>query len=399
MIRGLDSLDLTDRTVIVRADLNVPLSDTGEVVDDGRIRASLPTIAALREAGARIVVLSHLGRPRGERVAALSLAPVADRLGGLLDVEVGFCPDPGGPVLARMAADLAPGGIVVAENVRFDARETSKDAAERRELAQEWADIGDAFVSDGFGVVHREQASVTDLADLLPAAAGLLVAAELDAFHRVLVDPGRPYAVLLGGAKVSDKIAVIEHLIDRVDRILIGGGMAFTFIRAQGGDIGASLCEESMLETCGRIVERARSTGVELVLPVDAVIAEQVSADAPTRIVAADAIPAGWMGLDIGPDSIEVFRSALADAATIVWNGPMGVFELAPFASGTRALAETLAASPAFTVVGGGDSAAAIRLLGIPEERIGHISTGGGASLELLEGRTLPGIAVLEEGR
>lgn len=397
----LARLDVAGRVVIVRSDLNVPLARTGDsvsIADDGRIRASVATISALRDAGARVVVLAHLGRPKGVADPGLSLAPVAARLGDLLGCPVTFVPAVTGDAVVSAVAGLADGDVALLENVRFDPRETSKDDADRRALAAEWADWADAFVSDGFGVVHREQASVTDIARALPHAPGLLVEAELASFEKVLVDPERPYAVVLGGAKVSDKLAVIGHLLERVDRILIGGGMAFTFLRAEGFSVGDSLLEEDLVPTVRDILERARQRGVEILVPVDVVIAEEVSPQAPVRVVSAGEIPPGWKGLDIGPETARLYAAALADARTIVWNGPMGVFEIAAFAEGTRAVAEAMARSSAFTVVGGGDSAAAIRALGIDERLFGHISTGGGASLELLEGRVLPGVSVLEEG-
>ena len=397
----LSRLDVAGRVVFVRSDLNVPLTRDGERVvisDDGRIRASVPTIQSLRERGARVVVVAHLGRPRGDADPALSLAPVAARLGELLGTAVQFIPAVTGEAVAEAVATLGDGDVALLENVRFDARETSKDPAERAALAQEWATWAAAYVSDGFGVVHREQASVTDIARLVPSAPGTLVEAELASFDRVLHDPERPYAVVLGGAKVSDKLAVIGHLLERVDRILVGGGMAFTFLKAEGFAVGDSLLEEDLVPTVRDIMDRARRLGVEILLPVDVVIAQELSADAETRVVSVGEIPAGWKGLDIGPDTARRYAQALSDARTIVWNGPMGVFEIAAFAEGTRAVADAMAASSGFTVVGGGDSAAAIRALGIDEARFGHISTGGGASLELLEGRVLPGISVLEEG-
>ena len=398
----LSRLDVAGRVVFVRSDLNVPLARDGERVvisDDGRIRASVPTIQSLRERGARVVVVAHLGRPRGVADPALSLAPVATRLGDLLGTTVRFIPAVTGDAVSAAVATLGDGDVALLENVRFDARETSKDPAERAALAQEWATWAAAYVSDGFGVVHREQASVTDIARLVPCAPGTLVEAELASFARVLHDPERPYAVVLGGAKVSDKLAVIGHLLERVDRILVGGGMAFTFLRAEGFSVGDSLLEEDLVPTVRDIMERARHLGVEILLPVDVVIAQELSAEAEVRVVSVGEIPAGWKGLDIGPDTARRYTHALADARTIVWNGPMGVFEIAAFADGTRAVADAMADSSGFTVVGGGDSAAAIRALGIDEARFGHISTGGGASLELLEGRVLPGISVLEEGK
>ncbi|MEK9808915.1 MAG: phosphoglycerate kinase [Candidatus Nanopelagicales bacterium] len=397
----LGDLDVTDRVVLVRSDLNVPVStdEDGQVTitDDGRIRASVPTISMLRERGAKVVVMSHLGRPKGEAKPGLSLAPVAARLGELMGTPVNFVPEVTGSGVDAAVAALSSGEVLVLENVRFDARETSKDATERAALADEWARWAQAYVSDGFGVVHREQASVTDIARRLPRAAGTLVDKEMASFARVLSDPQRPYAVVLGGSKVSDKLAVLANLVGNVDRLLIGGGMAFTFLAARGLEVGNSLLEVDMIPTVQQIMADAQKRGVDLFLPVDVVVADAFAADATVKVVAADAIPAGWMGLDIGPQTALAYANALSDARTVVWNGPMGVFEMAPFADGTRAVAEAMASSPAFTVVGGGDSAAAIRLLGIGEERFDHISTGGGASLELLEGRTLPGLAVLEE--
>jgi phosphoglycerate kinase len=397
----LNDLDVTGRTVAVRCDLNVPLgrSESGDVYiqDDGRIRACLPTLNFLLDKGARVVVLAHLGRPRGQKVLELSLEPVAQRLRELLGRPVHFIPQVSGPHVTDAVASLGDGQIALLENVRFDPRETDKDATQRASLAAEWATWADVVVSDGFGVVHREQASVTDLARLRPRAAGFLVNAERQAFDRVLHQPDRPYVVILGGAKVSDKIRVIDNLIDRVDRLLIGGGMAFTFLAAQGCDIGRSLFDPEMIDSVRHSLERATHAGVEILLPVDVVVAEQVSAEVPSHVVSVTGIPSDSMGLDIGPRTIAMFCAAIADARTIVWNGPMGVFELTPFSHGTRAIAEAVGASDAFSVVGGGDSAAAIRSCGIPEETFGHISTGGGASLELLEGRNLPGLAVLED--
>ncbi|MFM8775141.1 MAG: phosphoglycerate kinase [Actinomycetota bacterium] len=401
MTRPLDDLDVDGRVVIVRSDLNVPLSVPVEglasISDEGRIVASLPTIDALRRRGARVVVRSHLGRPKGVRVPELSLEPVATRLGELLGAPVSLIDEVSGPAVQRAVDAALPGSVIMLQNTRFDPRETSKDAAERQSLAGEWAEWADAFVSDGFGVVHREQASVTDIARLLPNAAGLLVDQEIASFSRVLSQPERPFIVVMGGSKVSDKVAVLGHLLDRVDRILIGGGMAFTFLRAEGLQVGDSLLEEDMIPVARQILADARVRGVEIVLPLDVVIAKEISADAETEVVEASAIPAGWKGLDIGPATVAAFADDLAHARTIVWNGPMGVFEVAPFAEGTRGVAAAMAGSAAFTVVGGGDSAAAIRKLGLEESAFNHISTGGGASLELLEGRTLPGLAVLEE--
>ncbi|MEX1210157.1 MAG: phosphoglycerate kinase [Candidatus Nanopelagicales bacterium] len=393
----LDQLDVEGKVVIVRSDLNVPTAkdETGRIVitDDGRIRASVPTIQSLLARGATVVVMAHLGRPRGEVVADLSLSPVAARLSELLDAPVAFVPQVSGDEVDRAVRALAPGQVALLENVRFDVRDTSPQAEERGSLASEWARWGDAFVIDGFGVVHREQASVTDIAGLLPSAPGLLVDRELASFQRVLVDPERPYAVVLGGAKVSDKLAVIGNLVERIDRLLVGGGMAFTFLRAEGYAVGASLLEEEMVPTVRELMEDARRRGVEIMLPVDVVIAREVSADTEVRVVDVGEIPDDWMGLDIGPETARRYTAALADARTVVWNGPMGVCEIEQFSAGTRAVADALAHSSGFTIVGGGDSAAAIRSMGMQDSRFGHVSTGGGASLELLEGRTLPGIA------
>lgn len=400
-MKSLDDLEVAGRTVLVRSDFNVPLAEgpqgTRVITDDGRIRASLPTLTSLVQAGARVVVVAHLGRPKGGPSAELSLGPVAARLGELLGAPVGLGADITGPQARAMVAAMEPGDVVLLENIRFDARETSKDPQERAALAAELASLADVYVSDGFGVVHREQASVTDIARLLPSAAGRLVHKEASVFAALLADPARPYVVILGGSKVSDKLGVIGNLIGRVDRLLIGGGMAFTFLAAAGHPVGDSLLEADQVETVKGFIEQARASGVALVVPVDVVIADAFAADAATQVVPADAIPDGWRGLDIGPKTAAIFAEQIADAATVVWNGPMGVFEMTPFAAGTRAVAEALAASNAMTVVGGGDSAAAIRLLGLDEADFGHISTGGGASLEFLEGKTLPGIAILEE--
>ncbi|CAB5012156.1 unannotated protein [freshwater metagenome] len=379
----------------------MPLGDgpdgTRIITDDGRIKASLPTLGDLRRAGAKVVVVAHLGRPKGEPNPSLSLAPVAARLSELLDAPVALGADITGPQARALVGSMSAGDVVLLENIRFDARETSKDPQERAALAAELASLADLYVSDGFGVVHREQASVTDIARLLPSAAGRLVHKEASVFARLLADPARPYVVILGGSKVSDKLGVIGNLIGRVDRLLIGGGMAFTFLAAQGYRVGDSLLESDQVDAVKGFIDQARASGVTLLTPIDVVIADAFSADAATEVVAADAIPDGWRGLDIGPRTAALFAEQIADAATVVWNGPMGVFEMTPFAAGTRAVAEALAASNAMTVVGGGDSAAAIRLLGLDEADFGHISTGGGASLEFLEGKTLPGIAVLEE--
>ena len=401
MTRTLDDLVVEGRTVAVRCDLNVPLAhaDDGEVTitDDGRIRACLPTLRNLLDRRARVVVIAHLGRPKGVADPELSLRPIADRLAELLDTPVQFVPAVSGPTVVQTVSDMGDGDIVLLENVRFDPRETSKDPGQRASLADEWCEWADMAVSDGFGVVHREQASVTDLPARLPHAAGLLVDAERRAFERVLINPDRPYVVILGGAKVSDKIKVIDNLLERVDRVLIGGGMAFTFLAAKGHEVGRSLLEQDMIDVVQRTLDRADSLGVDIMLPVDVVVAEQISDDAPTRTVPITEIPADAMGLDIGPRTIADFTEVIAGARTIVWNGPMGVFESAPFAAGTQAVAQAVSRAEAFTVVGGGDSAAAIRTFGLADSAFGHISTGGGASLELLEGATLPGLAVLEE--
>jgi phosphoglycerate kinase len=375
------------RTVLVRSDLNVPL-DGNDITDDGRIRASVPTISELSGAGALVVVMAHLGRPKGAPDPAFSLAPVASRLGELL----------GAPVrLVRLAdgtPSMAAGDVVLLENVRFDPRETSADDAERAALARELAaltGVDGAFVSDGFGVVHRKQASVYDIAQELPAYAGGLVLAEVEVLRTLTTAAQRPYAVVLGGSKVSDKLAVIEALLPKVDSLLVGGGMCFTFLAAQGHPVGDSLLESEQVETCRGLLASGK-----IVLPSDVVVADEFSAAANTRTVAAGSIPDGWKGLDIGPDSVAAFAEVLAGAKTVFWNGPMGVFELAPFAEGTRGVAQAIVDGQAFSVVGGGDSAAAVRALGLPEAGFSHISTGGGASLEFLEGKGLPGVAVLE---
>ena len=399
-MRTIDSLGpLRSRTVIVRCDLNVPLSD-GVITDDGRIRASLGTISELREAGARVVLISHLGRPKGEPDERYSLRPVAVRMAELLGAPVEFVGETVGPKAEAAVAGLADGDVVLLENLRFNPGETSKDDAERRAFAEQIAALGDAFVSDGFGVVHRRQASVTDLAELLPSAAGRLVADELEVLTRLTDAPERPFSVVLGGSKVSDKLGVISHLIERVDTLLIGGGMLFTFLAAQGHDVAASLLESDQLDTVRDALRRAEERGVTIVLPTDVVVAERFAADADHEVVAADAIAASrfganGIGLDIGPESARHFAEVIRSSATIFWNGPMGVFEMEAFAAGTRTVAEALTETQGFTVVGGGDSAAAVRALGFADDQFGHISTGGGASLEFLEGKTLPGLEVL----
>jgi len=400
-MKTIDDLNVAGRRVLVRTDFNVPLETladgTRHITDDGRIQAALPTINELRARGARVVLAAHLGRPKGGPSADLSLAPIATRLGELLGSPVVLATDVSGAGAAAAVGAMNDGDVVLLENVRFDERETSKDPAVRRELAAELAALADVFVSDGFGVVHREQASVTDVARLLPHAAGKLVLAEAVVFSKVLTDPDRPYVVILGGSKVSDKLGVITNLLTKVDRLLVGGGMCFTFLAAMGYNVGSSLLEVDQIETVKGLIAAAAARNVELVLPVDLVVATAFSAEAEHKIVAADQIEDGWMGLDIGPNSQLLFASRIADAKTVVWNGPMGVFEMAPYAEGTRAVATAITAVDGLTVVGGGDSAAAVRLLGIDEAGFTHISTGGGASLELLEGRVLPGLAVLED--
>ena len=398
MLKTIDSLgELRGRRVLVRADLNVPLDGT-TITDDGRIRAALPTLTRLVEAGARVAVISHLGRPKGEPEEKYSLRPVVGRLGELLGQEVAFATDTVGSSAQETVAALGDGQVAVLENLRFNAGETAKTDEERLAFARELAALGDAFVSDGFGVVHRKQASVYELATLLPAAAGELVLREVESLRRVTDEPARPFVVVLGGAKVADKLAVIDNLLDKADRILIGGGMAYTFQKAKGHEIGRSLLDESKIDVVREYMERAERDGVELVLPIDTVAAPEFSADATPTVVGVGEIPADQEGMDIGPETAKLFAEKVSDAATIFWNGPMGVFEFEAFADGTKAIAEALAAAQGYTVVGGGDSASAVRNLGFDEERFSHISTGGGASLELIEGKELPGIAILEEG-
>ena len=396
-MRSLDDLlaeGVSGRRVFLRADLNVPLDkSTGAITDDGRIRASLPTITELRDAGARVVVAAHLGRPKGTPDPQFSLAPVAARLGELLGVGVPLAADVAGDGARANAQALGDGDVLLLENVRFEAAETSKDDAERGRLADRLAALADVYVDDAFGAVHRKHASVYDVAQRLPHAAGRLVVRELDVLRRLTTDPERPYVVVLGGSKVSDKLAVIEALLPKVDRLLVGGGMCFTFLKAQGHEVGRSLLEADQVETCHRLLDEA---GDRIVLPVDVVCAPEFSADAPTTTVDAESIPADQLGLDIGPRSVELFARELAGSLTVFWNGPMGVFELAPFAAGTRGVAEAVSQVEGLSVVGGGDSAAAVRQLGLDESAFKHISTGGGASLEYLEGRQLPGLTVLE---
>ncbi|WP_031094494.1 phosphoglycerate kinase [Streptomyces sp. NRRL S-15] len=389
------------KRVFVRADLNVPLDGT-TITDDGRIRAVQPTVARLAEAGARVVVASHLGRPKGAPDPAFSLAPAAARLGELLGAEVAFATDTVGESARATVAALTDGRVAVIENLRFNAGETSKDDAERGAFADRLAELADVYVGDGFGAVHRKHASVFDLPARLPHAAGGLIATEVGVLKKLTEDVTRPYAVVLGGSKVSDKLGVIDHLLEKADRILIGGGMAYTFLKAQGHEVGSSLLQEDQIPAVLGYLKRAEEKGVEFVLPVDVVVSPQfpdLKAKTPGNpaTVAADAIPAGVMGLDNGPETNKLYASKLADAATVFWNGPMGVFEHPDYAEGTKAVAQALVDSQAFSVVGGGDSAAAVRILGFDESAFGHISTGGGASLEYLEGKTLPGLAALED--
>jgi phosphoglycerate kinase len=381
--------------VLLRADLNVPLDkSTGAITDDGRIRASLPTLQALRDAGARVIVAAHLGRPKGEPDPKFSLAPVAARLGELLGAEVRLAADVAGDDARAQAQALADGDVLLLENVRFEAAETAKDDDTRGELADRLAALAEVYVDDAFGAVHRKHASVFDVAERLPHAVGRLVEREVEVLTRLTENPDRPYVVVLGGSKVSDKLAVIEALLPKVDRLLVGGGMCFTFLAAQGHGVGTSLLEADQVDTCRRLLEEA---GGRIVLPVDVVCAPEFSADVQTIVVQADQIPDGQMGLDVGPRTVEAFGAELGDARTVFWNGPMGVFELAPFQEGTRGVAKAVAAVDGLSVVGGGDSAAAVRQLGLDEDAYGHISTGGGASLEYLEGRELPGLTVLAD--
>jgi phosphoglycerate kinase len=402
-MRTLDDLlgvGVSGRRVLVRSDLNVPLDAAGEITDDGRIRASLPVLTKLLDHGARVIVTAHLGRPKGAPEDKYSLRPVADRLAQLLGLPIGFALDTVGESARLLADSLEDGQLLLLENVRFNAGETSKDDAARAEFAQDLAlltggeDDGGAYVDDAFGAVHRKHASVYDVARLLPHYGGDLVRAEVGVLQRLTGSPDRPYVVVLGGSKVSDKLAVIDALLPTVDKLLVGGGMCFTFLAAQGHDVGGSLLETDQIEYCRTLLA---GSGDKIVLPSDIVVADAFSADANLQTVAASAIPDGWTGLDIGPASVATFAAELGDAQTVFWNGPMGVFELAPFAAGTKGVAEAVAGSPGLSVVGGGDSAAAVRALGLDESTFGHISTGGGASLEFLEGKELPGITILDE--
>jgi phosphoglycerate kinase len=391
----LSTFDVAGKRVFLRCDLNVPLKD-GVIKDDGRIKASLPTIQLLLEKGASLVIAAHLGRPKGEAKPELSLAPVAQRLSELLDREVKFTGEVTGASVATAAQSLKAGEILLLENIRFSAAETSKEESERAAFAGELAKLADIYVGDGFGAVHRKHASVFDLPKLLPHSAGTLVAAEVQVLKKLTVNPDRPYGVILGGAKVSDKLGVIENLLSKVDVLAIGGGMVFTFLKAQGKEIGTSLVESEMLDVVKGLIATAEKNGVKLVLPTDIVVAPTFSADATPTVVAADAIPADQMGLDIGPVSAAAFAAEIVKCKTVFWNGPMGVFEFPNFAAGTKVVAQALTEVPGISVVGGGDSAAAVRALGFADSQFGYISTGGGASLEYLEGKELPGLQALE---
>ncbi|MTB86966.1 phosphoglycerate kinase [Aeromicrobium senzhongii] len=396
-MKTIDDLGkLKGKRVLVRSDLNVPLDGT-TITDDGRVRASVPTIQKLVDEGARVIVMAHLGRPKGQPDPQYSLAPVASRLSELLGETVRFASDTVGVDAQRTVEELQNGQVALLENVRFNPGETSKDDAERGAFADELAALGDVFVSDGFGVVHRKQASVYDIAKRLPSAVGGLVQAEVEVLKRLTESPERPYAVVLGGSKVSDKLGVIDHLLTKADTLVIGGGMVFTFLAAQGHGVGSSLLEEDQIPVAREYLSRAQELGVSIVLPTDVVVAPEFKADAPATTVTVDQIPDDQMGLDIGPESAEAFADVIRGAKTVFWNGPMGVFEMAPFAAGTRTVAQALTEVDGLSVVGGGDSAAAVRQLGFTDDQFGHISTGGGASLEYLEGKTLPGLAVLEE--
>lgn len=391
--------DLNGKKVLVRCDFNVPLKGT-TITDDGRIRAALPTLKELLKDNAKVIVMAHLGRPKGKVVPELSLAPVAKRLSELLGVNVTLAHDTCGDDATAKVAAMKPGDVVLLENVRFNPEETSKDPAVRAPYAKKLASLADVFVSDGFGVVHRAQGSDYDVAKDLPAAAGLLIEKEVRNLSRATENPDRPFTVVLGGSKVSDKLGVIENLLDKANRLVIGGGMVFTFLKAEGYEVGHSLLEEDMIDTVKGYIETAKKNNVELVLPVDIVAADKYAADSPAEVVDADKIPADKMGLDIGPKSQKLFHDKIVDSKTVVWNGPMGVFEFPRFAAGTKAVAQGLvdatAQNGAFTIVGGGDSASAVRNLGFKDEQFSHISTGGGASLQFLEGKELPGLSVLE---
>jgi phosphoglycerate kinase len=389
-VRTLDDLEVKGKRVLVRADFNVPLRD-GRITDDTRIRSTIPTIQALRERGASVILMSHLGRPKGEVREELRLRPVAAQVGTLLDCEVGYARDVTGPAAKKMVEDLKPGDVGLIENLRFDPREEKNDP----ELSRELASLADCYVSDAFGAAHRAHASTVGVAELLPSAAGLLMEKEIKALSWVLNDADSPFVVILGGAKISDKIGAIEHLMTRAQRLLIGGGMANTFLKAAGHDVGASLVEDDNVTTATELMKRAEAQGVELLIPTDGVVTTEFSADAESRVAQVGQFESNEMMLDIGPDTIKTFSEALSDAKTITWNGPMGVFEIEQFAGGTKAIATVVADSSAYSLIGGGDSVAAVEQMGLGE-KISHISTGGGASLEFLEGKTLPGVAVLE---
>ena len=398
MVRELNSLDVRGKRVLLRCDLNVPLKDDGTgkrvITDDGRIRASLPTINALLDGGATLIVTAHLGRPKGERKPELSLAPIAERLSSLLNRSVAFAHDTAGPEADAAVAALKSGDVLLLENVRYEAAETSKDEGERKEFATKLASYADAYVGDGFGAVHRKHASVFEAAQLLPHAAGTLISAEVGVLQKLTESPDRPYGVVLGGAKVSDKIGVITNLLDKVNMLAIGGGMVFTFLAAQGKEIGTSLVENESIPLVKELLARAKQLGIKVLLPTDIVVAPAFANESPTT-VSADSIPRDQMGLDIGPESARAFASAIKECKTVFWNGPMGVFEFSHFAAGTKVVAQALTEVSGLSVVGGGDSAAAVRALGFSDSQFGYISTGGGASLEYLEGKELPGLTAL----
>jgi len=398
MVRELNSLDVRGKRVLLRCDLNVPLKDDGTgkrvITDDGRIRASLPTINALLDGGATLIVTAHLGRPKGERKPELSLAPIAERLSSLLNRSVAFAHDTAGPEADAAVAALKSGDVLLLENVRYEAAETSKDEGERKEFATKLASYADVYVGDGFGAVHRKHASVFEAAQLLPHAAGTLISAEVGVLQKLTESPDRPYGVVLGGAKVSDKIGVITNLLDKVNMLAIGGGMVFTFLAAQGKEIGTSLVENESIPLVKELLARAEQLGIKVLLPTDIVVAPAFANESPTT-VSADSIPQDQMGLDIGPESARAFASAIKECKTVFWNGPMGVFEFSHFAAGTKVVAQALTEVSGLSVVGGGDSAAAVRALGFSDSQFGYISTGGGASLEYLEGKELPGLTAL----
>ena len=400
-MKSVDDLgDLRGKRVVIRCDFNVPL-DGDKITDDGRIKAALPTLTQLHEAGARVTVLAHLGRPKGEVNPKFSLAPVAKRLGELMNLDVKLAEDVVGPSAQELSASLSDGDVCLVENVRFEPGETSKDAAERLDLAKKYAEFGEYYVSNGFGVVHRKQASVYDLAKLLPNAAGSLVAKEVEVLEGLTAEPKRPFVVVLGGAKVADKLAVIDNLLKVADTLVIGGGMLFTFLKAQGYEVGKSLVDDASIETCKKYLEQAEATSKQILLPTDVRVASDVDFDAHTvgqvDVVPVDAIPADKMGLDIGPETEKAYAAAIEQATSVFWNGPMGVFEIKGLEQGTKTVAEVLTKVDGLSVVGGGYSASAVRALGFDDDQFGHISTGGGASLELMEGKELPGIAVLKE--